>query len=114
MVSVSGSGRKSHLDEAGKIWEDGWWGRRERQGGLGDISIRSQSGRELELSVVLTGIPQPGLPLVAISTAGRGVGRDLEGARGRRAHLSRALALLLQPGPSGHRGGRDAKGQHCC
>lgn len=102
------------MDEAGKIWEEGWWGRRERQGGLGDISIRSQSGRELELSVVLTGIPQPGLPLVAISTAGRGVGRDMEGARGRRTHLSRALALLLQPGPSGHRGGRDAKGQHCC
>lgn len=102
------------MDEAGKIWEEGWWGRRERQGGLGDAPIRSQRGRELQLSVVLTGIPQPGFPLVAISTAGRGVGRDLEGARGRRAHLSRALSLLLQPGPSGHRGGRAAKGQCCC
>lgn len=41
---------------------------------------------------------------------GEGLGRD--GGRG--AHLSRARSLPLQPGPSGHRRGRAAKGRHCC
>lgn len=64
MVSVSGSGRKRHLDEAGKIWEGGYWGRRERQGGLGEVPTRSKPGLQLELSVVLSGAPRPALPLV--------------------------------------------------
>ena len=41
-------------------------------------------------------------------------GGGLERGRGRAAHLSRALSLLLPSDPSGRRGGKAAKGQHCC
>lgn len=59
MVSVSGSGRKSHLDEAGKSQERGLVGKEGVAGQAGRCPHEEPApgGRALELSVVLSSAP---------------------------------------------------------
>lgn len=61
------------MDEAGKLWEEGWWGRKERRGGAGRSPLWKQTSKRLELSVVLTRAQWPEHHRwLTVSTAGWG------------------------------------------
>lgn len=97
MVSMSGSGGKSPLDEAGKIWEEGWWGRRRGGEGLGEVpfgSVERARGFGAVRGADQSSAAERPLAANCLHCRLRGARTDWGGAPGRKAHLSRAQTPL--------------------